>query len=180
MYINITAHNTNVFMRIYLKLANIFEPMIKSIEIIRKPRLHLLNFINDLSIEQLNKIPNGFNNNIIWNLGHMIAAQQGVCYKRAGLPTVIDDNFFVTYKPDSKPERFYDSNELKTIEELFVSTLGQLEIDLENNLFVNYTPWTTRYGVELSTIEEAIKFLPFHEGLHLGYIWALRRAVLAS
>lgn len=152
--------------------------MIKAIEIIRKPRVHLLNFINDLSIEQLNKIPAGFNNNIMWNLGHMISAQQGVCYKRAGLPTVIGDDFFATFKSDSKPERFYDAAELANIKDLFVSTIDKLEADLENNLFANYTPWVTRYGVELSNIEEATQFLPFHEGLHLGYIWALRRAVL--
>jgi hypothetical protein len=154
--------------------------MNKSIEIIRKPRLHLLNFINDLSIDQLNMIPAGFVNNIMWNLGHMVSAQQGICYKRAGLPAIIDDDFFEAFKSGSKPERFYSADEFKTIEALLISTLDQLEADLENNLFVNYTAWNTRYDVELSNIEEVLKFLPFHDGLHSGYIWALRRAVLAS
>jgi len=139
--------------------------MNKSIEIIRNPRLNLLKFVNDLSIDQLNMIPNGFVNNIMWNLGHMISAQQ---------------DFFETFKSGSKPERLYTADDLKNIEELFTSTLDQLEADMENNIFVKYTPVTTRYGVELNGIEDAIKFLPFHEGLHLGYIFALRRAVLAS
>jgi len=154
--------------------------MNKSIEIIRNPRLNLLKFVNDLSIDQLNMIPNGFVNNIMWNLGHMISAQQGICYKRSGLPAIIDEDFFETFKSGSKPERFYTADDLKNIEELFTSTLDQLEADMENNIFVKYTPVTTRYGVELNGIEDAIKFLPFHEGLHLGYIFALRRAVLAS
>ena len=48
------------------------------IETIRKTRSFLLDYIKELNIEQLNKIPAGFNNNIAWNLGHLVAAQQGV------------------------------------------------------------------------------------------------------
>jgi uncharacterized damage-inducible protein DinB len=53
--------------------------MIREIEIIKLPRQRILDEISHLSVEQLNKVPTGFNNNIIWNLGHMIAAQQGIC-----------------------------------------------------------------------------------------------------
>jgi hypothetical protein len=151
--------------------------MTKSIEILKKPRLHLLNFIKDLSIEQLNKIPTGFNNNIIWNLGHIVAAQQGICYRRAGVTPLVNEDYFKTYGGETRPERFIDAAELEVIKELFTSTIDQLAIDLKNNLFANYTPWTTRYGVDINNIDEAIKFLPFHEGLHSGYIWAMKRTI---
>ncbi|MDB5030038.1 DinB family protein [Mucilaginibacter sp.] len=151
--------------------------MTKSIEIIKMPRLSLVKLTEELTIEQLNKIPAGFNNNIAWNLAHMIAAQQGLCYRRAGIDTIIDEAFFMTYKPDTKPEKFIDAAELETIKELLISTIDQLEIDIKNNLFVNYTPWTTRYGVEINNINEAVNFLPFHDGLHVGYIMALKRAL---
>ncbi len=152
--------------------------MTKSIEILKKPRVHLFDLINELSIEQLNEVPAGFNNNIAWNLGHIVAAQQSICYNRAGLPKVIDDSFFLAYKPGSKPEKFIDAAELENIKSLLSSTLDQLEADLQNNLFDNYTPWVTRYGVEINNIDDALKFLPFHEGLHVGYIMALRRVVM--
>jgi hypothetical protein len=151
--------------------------MTKAIEIIKMPRLRVLEAIEGLNIEQLNKIPAGFNNNIIWNLGHMVAAQQGVCYKRAGVTTIIYDEFWNTFRPETKPERFFDESDLENIKGLFISTIDQLEIDLANNLFPNYTPWTTRYGAELSNIQEAVAFLPFHEGFHMGYIFALKRAI---
>ncbi len=151
--------------------------MLKEIEIIKMPRIGLIKITEELTIEQLNKIPAGFNNNIAWNLAHMIAAQQGVFYKRAGLDTVVPDDFFITYKPETKPENFIDSAQLETIKGLFLSTIDQLEADIKNNLFINYTPWKTRYGVELNNVTDALKFLPFHDGLHVGYIWALRRAV---
>ncbi|RZA00307.1 MAG: DinB family protein [Sphingobacteriaceae bacterium] len=151
--------------------------MLKSIEIIQKPRLFLLNLLDTLTIEQLNKIPAGFNNNIIWNFAHMIAAQQGVCYLRAGLKTVIDAELYHAYKPETKPGKFVDADELEHFKKLSLSTLNQLEADYNDNLFANYVPWTTRYGVELANIDDAIKFLPFHDGLHTGYIMAQRRAV---
>jgi len=151
--------------------------MTKAIAIIKQPRIKILDEIKDFSIEQLNEIPAGFNNNILWNLGHMVAAQQGVCYARAGLPKVIDDAFFMAYKPDSKPEKFIDAAEFEHIKDLMFSTLDQLIADLQNNSFTNYPTWTTRYGVEIANIDEAIRFLPFHEGLHVGYIMSLRKVV---
>ncbi|MCC8426546.1 DinB family protein [Mucilaginibacter sp. UR6-11] len=151
--------------------------MTKAIEIIKMPRLHLLNLIKDLNVDQLNKVPAGFNNNIIWNLAHIVAAQQNLCYKRAGLDIVIDERFFTAYLPETKPEKFVDANEVEVIKTLFLLTLDQLEADLQTNRFDNYIPWTSRYGVELSNIDEAVKFVPFHEGLHTGYIWALKRMI---
>jgi len=151
--------------------------MTKQIEIIQKPRFFLLDVIHDLSTEQLNRIPEGFNNNIIWNLAHLIAAQQGVCYMRAGLPKVVGEEFWQTYTSGTKPTGIVDSAEVEDIKKLFISTMDQLEIDYNNQIFGNYAPWTTRYGVELRNIDEALSFIPMHEGLHLGYIMALKRVV---
>ncbi|MGZ3756209.1 MAG: DinB family protein [Mucilaginibacter sp.] len=151
--------------------------MTKAIETLKQPRIKILEELQDFSLEQLNDIPTGFNNNIIWNLGHMIAAQQGICYARSGVDKLVSDEFFMAYKPGSKPEKFIDQPQYDNIKELLFSTLVQLETDLKNNLFVNYTPVMTRYNVELTNIQDAIEFLPFHEGLHIGYIMSLRKIV---
>ncbi len=115
--------------------------MKKHLEIIRKPRLFLLNHINGLSLDQLNEIPVGFNNNIIWNMGHLIAAQQGVCYVRMGLPPYTGEDFFNRYKPGSKPEGPVTAAEVDQIKELLFSTLEQLERDYDQEIFRNYVPW---------------------------------------
>src|SRR5207248_878901 len=116
--------------------------MRKSIEIVLKPRLMVLNAIKDLSPEQLNLVPQGFNNNIIWNLAHMISAQQGICYTRAGLPIVTEDKFYTPYRPDTKPADFVGEEDIATIKELFISTIEQLETDLDNGIFGNYGAFT--------------------------------------
>lgn len=147
------------------------------IETIRKTRIFLLDVIKDLNTAELNEIPAGFNNNIIWNLGHMVAAQQGICYARAGLQTWIDEPFFAAYKPGSKPEAKLEEQEIERIKELLFTSLDQLDADLQKGLWVNYPAWTTRYGVAITTIDEALTFLLFHEGLHSGTITALKRVV---
>lgn len=152
--------------------------MQKSLEIIKKTRIHLLELAGSLDIEQLNKVPEGFNNNIIWNLGHLVAAQQGVCYNRAGAGLTVDESFFEDYKPGSRPERFIDQAAAEEIKRLLFSTLDQFEQDYKAGIFSTYTPWVTRYGVNISDIDTAINFLPFHEGLHLGYVLAQKRVIL--
>ena len=53
----------------------------RQFEILKLTRQYLLNDIKDLTVEQLNEVPAGFNNNIIWNVAHMLATQQGICYE---------------------------------------------------------------------------------------------------
>jgi hypothetical protein len=151
--------------------------MKKQIEIIKKVRVSLLESIKDLTPEQLNKIPAGFNNNIIWNLAHMIAAQQGICYKRAGLPTMISDEFWEKYKSGSKPEGIVDEAEINYIKQLLSTSLDPLEGDYDKGIFTGYTAWATRSGVEMAGIDDALRFIPFHDGLHSGVIGTFKRLV---
>lgn len=162
---------------IIFRIALYLATMNKQIEIIQKPRFFLLDVVHDLSNEQLNKIPDGFNNNIIWNLAHMIATQQGVCYIRAGLPKVVGEAFWQTYTSGTKPTDIVNSDEVENIKKLFISTMDQLVTDYNNQIFSNYAAWTTRSGIELRNIDEALSFIPMHEGLHVGYIMALKRVV---
>ena len=151
--------------------------MEKQFEIIKSTRKYLLNFIADLTIDELNEIPAGFNNNIIWNLAHLIAAQQNICYVRGGLNVKIDQNLFQAYKPDTKPVGYVDKEKVAEIKELFLSTIDELEADYNNNVFADYNAWTNRYGVIHNNIEDTINFLIIHEGLHVGYIMPLKRLV---
>lgn len=151
--------------------------MHNTFENIKKTRRFLLALISGLTAEELNEIPEGFNNNIIWNLGHLIAAQQRICYIRSGLTIIVEKKYFLQYLPGSRPERIIDANEIETIKQLLTTTINQLESDYNSNLFLhlNYTLFTTPYGVEIKNIDNAIDFLPYYEGLHCGYILAIKR-----
>jgi len=151
--------------------------MISQIEALRENRSSLLEQLKDLTAEQLNLTPEGRSNNIIWNLGHMIAVQQGICYKRAGLPTLISDDFWHRFKSGSTPRDIISEGEITSIKQLLIITSDQLETDYKKQIFGHYNTWMTRNGVELASIDDGIKFLSFHEGLHSGVIMDIKRSV---
>jgi len=148
------------------------------IDLIRKTRTKALEVISGLSIAELNKIPTGFNNNIVWNLGHLIAVQEGIFYLRGKLELNIEQEFFNSFKNGSRPEREFVSEEVEYIRSLLFNSLDQFESDLEKNAFQNYSAWTNSIGIEINSIDDALNFLQFHEGLHLGYIMAYKRIII--
>ena len=137
----------------------------------------MLKGISALTIAQLNQIPTGFNNNIAWHLGHLVASQQGLCYVRAEVNPRVTEIIMSNYRSGTKPEAPIDISAFSELKDLLFSTLDQFEIDYNTNLFANYKPWTTRYDVEIRTIDDALQFLSFHEGLHLGTIQSMQRLV---
>ena len=151
--------------------------MHQQIENAKNTRTFLLTLTEDLSTEQLNQIPEGFNNNIIWNLAHLVAVQQSICYKRSGLQPIVQDKYVTPYLPGTKPEGFINTSEVEIIKTLMLSSLDEFESDYKKGFFTTYTPVVTRYGVALNNIDDAINFLPFHEGFHIGTVLALKKLV---
>jgi hypothetical protein len=154
--------------------------MNRNIEKIKNFRLFILKQIDGLTTQQLNTIPSGFNNNIIWNLAHLTCVVQNLCYARSGLPITVDDKYFSPYMPGTKPERNIDGPEIETIKTQLVSTFDQLQSDLGKGIFKNYTPSVLIpkvYGFEVTNIDEAIEYLLYHEGLHQGHILSLKHLV---
>jgi hypothetical protein len=152
--------------------------MNKQLDIVRKTRTAILNLISDMTIEEVNKVPQGFNNNIVWNIAHLVAAQDNIFYVKSGNPLKnIDQDYFEAYKPGSKPEKPVSAEEFEHIKQLLFSSLDHLEGDLELNIFDNYPAWTTRYGFDMESVKDGLTLLPFHDGLHFGYMMAQKRVL---
>ena len=61
-------------------------------KILETSRNIYLKFLEGYTLEQLNKIPEGFSNNLIWNIGHIVVSQQGLIYRLSGLPVNVTKN----------------------------------------------------------------------------------------
>lgn len=146
-------------------------------EVQKTSREILLKMLDSHSIEQLNKIPDGFNNNIIWNIAHCVSTQQILVYKLSGLPIMLSDEFIDKYKKGTKPEGDVSQEEVDEIRTLLFSTLEKASNDFENGVFVNYNEYTTSMGFTLRNVEDALNFNNYHEGIHTGIIMALRKLV---
>ena len=59
--------------------------MDKSLEILLQHRKVLYYYLKESPLDILNKIPSGFRNNILWNIGHSVVVQQVLVYRRSNL-----------------------------------------------------------------------------------------------
>lgn len=145
--------------------------------LLKTTRQHLLSIIDDLLPEQLTVSPPGFRNNILWNAGHVIVTQQLLFYGRAGQPMRVPDDFVERFRKGTLPEPSLSATTIDFIRENLLTTVDRAAMDYQNGLFNKYEPYTTSYGVELHTFEEALQFINVHESLHLGYVMAMRKGV---
>jgi len=152
--------------------------MHKELDVIRKTRTAILNLINDMSLEEVNQVPQGFNNNIIWNIAHLVASQDSIFYLKSGHSFKnIDQDYFDAYKPGTKPEKPVSAEELERIKALLFSSVDHLEQDLGLKIFGNYPAWTTRYGLNIENVNDGLSLLTFHDGLHFGYMMAQKKVL---
>jgi hypothetical protein len=146
-------------------------------EILNTTRNNILMAIKELSLSELNTIPTGFKNNIIWNVGHIVATQQLLCYKMSGLAMALDANFIAKYKKGSVAEGEVHQEEFADVLKKLKELPALIEQDYAKGIFKAFNAYTTSYNITLNTIDQAIQFNNVHEGLHFGYIMALKKLV---
>lgn len=149
---------------------------------IKASRKKLLSIVEELSTAEMNQIPEGFNNNLAWQIGHLVVSQQLLCYKLSGQPLVIEESLIDRYRNGSKPENYISAEEIAQMKGYLLSTIDQLEADLEKGTFENFTPYTisTYANFELKHINDAVTFIVSHDGLHYGCSLALKKLVMMN
>ena len=144
-------------------------------DITRTSRKMIAPFLENYSLEQLNTIPEGFSNNLIWNIAHVVVTQQILVYKLSGLPMMVSDEMVEKYKKGTKPEHIATQAEVDQIKSLLFTTIDQTQADFENKIFENFMEYPTSTGFVLKNAEGAMIFNNFHEGLHIGIMFSIRK-----
>nr|WP_081868390.1 DinB family protein [Flavimarina sp. Hel_I_48] len=116
---------------------------------------------------------------MFWNIAHTLAHQQMYMYSFTGQTPVIAEEWITNYKKGTKPTKNIDNVAVQYLKSKLIPAVEQTRKDLHEGLFEKYKPYTANSGSVLSTIEEAIVFNNFHEGIHHGAITALKRAINA-
>ena len=152
--------------------------MEKIIPYVLQNRRYILSVSRNLTIEQLNEVPRGFNNSIIWNIGHMTAVQLEMYYLMTGNVLKVEDKYHAAFRIGTHPF-WVDAEEIIKIKQLHLQTLGQLNEDYQAGLFREFESVTPQRPNSLSLADINNHFL-FHEGLHFNNIMALRRIILMN
>jgi hypothetical protein len=149
-----------------------------SINIFIQNRRLIETAVGDLSPEAYMTIPEGFDNNIAWNLGHIVVVQQSLLYRLSGLGMAVTPEDVAMFTRGTSPADWQHEPDIPYLLRLLRELPLQLQEDYAAGKFSHYQGLTTSMGVVLATIDDAIAYNNFHEGLHLGFIWALRNLVI--
>ncbi len=129
-------------------------------------------FLKGLSQEQWFTQPDGFANNIAWNVGHLVVAQQGLIYGRLGVDGYLTPELPPMFRPGTSPTDWTAQPDMDEIIKLFLEWPQKLAADIEAGKFDNYVQPEGGEGppkVPQSALHAMI-FNQFHEGLHRGHI----------
>ncbi len=143
------------------------------LETLNNTRRNFSAIVSKLSIKQLNTIPEGFNNNIIWNYGHVVATQQLLCYGLAGKELLLPSSFIDEYRKGTKPTRTYTEEDIKLIKQYSIQMMQQFNVDIQQDIFKEVKEYTTSLPATIKSFKDALTFNIFHEGLHLGYVMSM-------
>jgi hypothetical protein len=147
------------------------------LQILRITRQNTINLIKGHTLEQLNHIPPGFSNNLIWNFGHAVVTMQLLVYGLSGIKMYADNELIKAYRKGSRPTGKVHKNELDELMHLATSTIQDLEKDYQEELFQEYKIYTTSFNMTLSNVEDAIQFNNSHEAMHLGTCIAIKKFI---
>ncbi len=146
--------------------------------LIEKAQQNLANMLDAFTIEQINQVPEGFRNNMVWNFAHIVSSVQMLCYGRSGIELRLDEAFVHAYKVGTKPETIVSTDEYNQFKSYAIKGVQQLREDYANHHFTSFKSFTTSTGFEIDSIETAINFVLHHHGMHIGYVMGIKKLVV--
>lgn len=140
-------------------------------------RKALLLILENLTEEQMLRIPEPHRNSVFWNVAHLMVTQQLLIYRLSGQPLLIEEGFVERYGKGSRATEEISDDDIEFVKENIVPLCERAQQDFEKGLFQGYKPYMTSTGIELTSLEEALEFSVFHDGIHLGVVLSLKKLV---
>ncbi len=122
-------------------------------------------------------IPEGFNNSIRWNLGHIAAILDQLANYPAGEQPELPKEYNKAFSNGTSPKNFDDSTpSLDAIIQALEEQPKKLKEKFSGRLGDTLPKPFPLAGVEFKTVGDLIAFNLYHEGMHLGQINTMIRA----
>lgn len=157
-------------------MANLFK---ENLPLAIQTRKNFLAILDCSSIAELNAIPIGFNNNVIWNIAHIVATMDVLYYTLNGLTPKLDPSFIDSYRKGTKPSEMVDQAMVDNLKLDLTNQLDRIEKDIKDGIFPKNPPkpYATSYNFELKSLDDIILFNQVHEALHMGIVMNLRKFI---
>ncbi len=142
-----------------------------------KTRQRMLDLIAGLSPDQLRRIPPGFRNHLLWNLGHALVSQQLLCYEKCGQALRIPVYLPPLFRKGTHPGQWTGQVDADEIISWLRETPRLLRTDIDQGRLGEFAGYDTSMGLRLTNLSDTLTYSTWHEGQHLGIMLALRKLV---
>ncbi|QGQ94131.1 DinB family protein [Paenibacillus psychroresistens] len=140
-------------------------------------RSRTLKWIEAIDSTIFEVMPANFNNTIQWHVGHILLVQDRLTLRLMGEKISLPEEYTAWFGPGTKPA---DWQGQPPAVELLLQELREqterLQIFISGKLADKLAVPFLHY----ETLEESIGYSFYHEGIHLGYMMGLRRAIEAK
>jgi len=144
-------------------------------DVLRISRDLVIKELEGLTLAQIHAVPTGFKNSIAWNVAHLVVTQQLLHYKLSNLDCLCPDELIQAYKKGTVPTTNFTEEEFEEVKDLLVGLPDTLQEDFEAGIFENFNAYPTSTGLVLDSMETAIVFNNYHEGIHYGIIRSIKK-----
>jgi hypothetical protein len=87
----------------------------------------------------------------------------------------LNDELVKEFSKGTHPASSITDKQLKQVAETLIPAIEWTKEDYEKGIFKEFMQYTTSANVTLHSVEDAISFNLFHEGLHMGAIRAIQK-----
>ena len=153
------------------------EQIDRAAHALRQSRTFALTIADGLSMADLVRIPAGWRNNVLWHLGHLAVTLPLLTRGLAGLDLQVPPDLVAGCRKGSSPAEWAAPPDLGQIRRLLTEQPDALRADYAAGRFASFRSYTTSTGAVLDGVETAVHFNNVHEGIHVGQLLLLRRAL---
>lgn len=160
-----------------MKTISSFDTLLEQTVCVRQMITSLLKAIPE---DKVNAVPSTWKNNARWHAGHLIVTPHLLTYGISKQPLPVPEEYRQWFGKGSTPKEWGTASipgYQELVSDLVPTTtrLFQAWRDQMDEPFAE--PYTTSVGVVLRTPGEALNFSFAHDGIHLGLLMALGRAL---
>jgi hypothetical protein len=141
---------------------------IKHFQWIRNNSIKLGESVDDAALLE---VPKGFNNNILWNLGHLFVATENLLFKASGRETHFPEDYPEAFGGGTSPKTW--TTEPPTKEEILSELADQIKRiteTFEGHLDDALPKELNIASIEMKTVGDLLEFTTLHETIHFTTI----------
>lgn len=137
-------------------------------------RSRTLEIVADLSTEQVNLIPNGYNNNILWHVGHILTTQERLAFRLIQDTLDLHESLMAFFLNGTKPADWQTTPpDILTL----LPLLKEQSVRIKQRLQGRLDEQITLPFKDMNLLKEVLIYSIGHEALHVGYIMAMKKVV---